>query len=342
MTTYDAQAGRRSASSKAAREPRKIHGVGTPSILLLLGLCAIAWISTGFYNVQPDEEGLVLRFGRWVETTESGLHFHLPFPIEAVLLPKVTQIHQLELGRADAGDYANGRPATKNQMLTGDENIVEADAVVYWQIKDAKDFIFHMSDPEPMLKTAAEGALRQIVSRTPIQDVLSDKRQQVADAAKDLLQRNLDAEKAGIEVNQLQLLRVDPPAEVIDAFNDVQRARADKERARNEAEAYQNDLIPRARGDASRVLQDAEAYKAQVVAIATGEATSFLSVYKSYEQAKDVTAWRLYMDSMDGLLKKTSKVVLESGTESVGKVLPFMPLSDTNAKPVPTLPGLDK
>ena len=322
-------------------ESKKIYGTGTRSVLLLAGLALIGWISTGFYNVQPDEEGLELRFGRWIETTEPGLHFHLPVPIESVLLPKVTQIHQLELGKADAGDYANGRPATKNQMLTGDENIVEADAVVYWQIKDAKDFIFHMSDPEPMLKTAAEGALRQIVSRTPIQDVLSDKRQQVADAAKQLLQDNLDAEKAGIAVNQLQLLRVDPPAEVIDAFNDVQRARADKERARNEAEAYQNDIIPRARGDAARIQQDAQAYKAQVVNIATGDAKSFLSVYGSYEKAKEVTAWRLYMDSIDGMLKKTSKVVIQSSPDSVGKVLPFMPLSDATGKPptTPILPG---
>ena len=328
--------------SDAMREPKTIHGFGARSIALVVALALVGWVSTGFYNVQPDEEGLVLRFGRWVETTEPGLHFHLPVPVEAVMLPKVTQIHQLELGRADAGDYANGRPATKNQMLTGDENIVEADAVVYWQIKDARDFVFHMSDPEAMLKTSAEGALRQIVSRTPIQDVLSDKRQQVADAAKELLQANLDAERAGIEVNQLQLLRVDPPAEVIDAFNDVQRARADKERARNEAEAYQNDIIPRARGDAARILQDAEAYKAQVVNIATGAAQSFLSVYQSYEKAKDVTAWRLYMDGVDGMLRKASKVVVQTSVDSVGKVLPFMPLSDSKDKPASLLPGADK
>ncbi len=328
--------------ANTGREPKTIHGFGARSIGLLTGLALVAWISTGFYNVQPDEEGLVLRFGQWVETTEPGLHYHLPVPVEAVLLPKVTQIHQLELGRADAGDYANGRPATKNQMLTGDENIVEADAVVYWQIKDARDFVFHMSDPEPMLKTSAEGALRQIVSRTLIQDVLSDKRQQVADAAKDLLQRNLDAEHAGIEVNQLQLLRVDPPAEVIDAFNDVQRARAEKERARNEAEAYQNDIIPRARGDAARIQQDAEAYKAQVVNIANGDAKSFLSVYKSYEKAKEVTAWRLYMDGIDGMLRKASKVVVQTSVDSVGKVLPFMPLSETKDKPATLLPGADK
>lgn len=339
MASFNARA---TTAETEQQEPKKIYGTGTRSVLLLLGLVFLGWMSTGFYNVQPDEEGLVLRFGEWVETTESGLHFHLPAPVESVLLPKVTQIHQLELGKADSGDYANGRPATKNQMLTGDENIVEADAVVYWQIKDAKDFVFHMSDPEAMLKTNAEGALRQIVSRTPIQDVLSDKRQQVADAAKELLQHNLDAERAGIEVNQLQLLRVDPPAEVIDAFNDVQRARADKERARNEAEAYQNDIIPRARGDAARIKQDAEAYKAQVVNIATGDAKNFLSVYKSYEKAKEVTAWRLYMESIDGMLRKTSKVVIQSSNDSVGKVLPFMPLSDSKDKPATLLPGADK
>lgn len=203
----------------------RLHGFGPRSLLLIAGVLLVGWVSTGFYNVQPDEEGLVLRFGRWVDTTEPGLHYHLPAPINRVPAPKVTQIRQLELGRADAGDYANGRPAAKNQMLTGDENIVEADGVVYWQIKNAGDFMFRISDPEAMLKTAAEGSLRQVVSRTPIQDVLSDKRQQVADQAKDLLQAILDAEHAGIAVTQLQLLRVDPPTEVIDAFNDVQRAR---------------------------------------------------------------------------------------------------------------------
>ena len=326
----------------AAQEPLKIYGTGGASLVLLAGLALVAWITTGFYNVQPDEEGLVLRFGQFVETTEPGLHYHLPVPIESTIMPKVTQVHQLTLGKADAGDYANGRPATKNQMLTGDENIVEADAVVYWQIKNASDFVFHMSDPEPMLKTSAEGALRQIVSHTPIQDILSDKRQQVADAARQLLQGRLDDEKAGIAVNTLQLLRVDPPAEVIDAFNDVQRARADKERARNEAEAYQNDIIPRARGDAARIQQDAQAYKSQVVNIATGDAKGFLSVYKSYEKAKDVTAWRLYMDAIDGLLKKTSKVVIESNSENVGRVLPFMPLSDSKDKGATLLPGPGK
>lgn len=337
MTTSDTTAGK-----TAEKGSKKIYGTGTRSFLLLLGLGFVAWISAGFYNVQPDEEGLVLRFGQWVETTEPGLHFHLPAPIESVWLPKVTQIRQLELGKADAGDYANGRPATKNQMLTGDENIVEADAVVYWQIKDARDFVFHMSDPEAMLKTSAEGALREIVSHTPIQDVLSDKRQQVADAAKELLQKQLDEERAGISVNQLQLLRVDPPSEVIDAFNDVQRARADKERARNEAEAYQNDIIPRARGDAARIIQDAEAYKAQVVNIAAGDAKSFLSVYKSYEKAKEVTAWRLYLDSIDAMLRKTSKVVIQSSGDSMSKVLPFMPLSDQKGQSATPLPGAGK
>ncbi|WP_395664926.1 FtsH protease activity modulator HflK [Methylocella sp.] len=309
------------------------YGFGARSLLLLCGVLFIGWISTGFYNVQPDEEGLVLRFGRWVDTAEPGLHYHLPAPIERVLLPNVTQIRQLELGRADAGDYANGRPAAKNQMLTGDENIVEADGVVYWQIKNAGDYMFRISDPEAMLKTAAEGSLRQVVSRTPIQDVLSDKRQQVADQAKDLLQAILDAEHSGVLVTQLQLLRVDPPAEVIDAFNDVQRAKADKERSRNEAEAYQNDIIPRARGDAARVRQEADAYKAQVVNIASGEAASFLSVYKAYEKAKDVTSWRLYMDAVDGLLKRSSKVVIQSADGEVSNVVPFMPLAEGRDKP---------
>lgn len=290
---------------------------------LLAGLAALVWVNAGIYKVQPDEQGVVLRFGRWVDTTNPGLHYHWPFPFEAVLYPKVTQVKQLQLGNAAAQADEHGR-----QMLTGDENLVEADGAVLWRIKDAGQFLFRIKDPEEALKLSAESALHEVISRTPIQAALSDKRQQIADQTRDLLQAMLDRQGAGILVTQVQLQRVDPPAAVIDAFNDVQRARADQERARNEAEAYANDILPRARGEAARIQQEAEAYKAQVVNLAEGDAKSFLAVYNSYAKSKDVTAWRLYLDSVDEVLKKAAKVIVDTSGKGVSGVVPYLPLAD--------------
>ncbi|MEB0046460.1 MULTISPECIES: FtsH protease activity modulator HflK [unclassified Pseudomonas] len=304
-----------------------VMDLGGRGLALIGGLMFLAWISSGIYKVQPDEQGIVLRFGRWQQTAESGLHYHLPFPIETVLLPKITQVNQLQLGSGSSQSAASNGARDK-QMLTGDENIVEADCTVFWRIKDARLYLFKISDPERSVKLAAESALREVIGRTPIQAVMSDKRAQIADETRDLLQQLLDREQAGILITQVQLQRVDPPPQVIDAFNDVQRARADQERARNEAEAYANDVIPRARGDASRITQEAEAYKAQVGNLAEGEAKRFLSVYNSYVQSKDVTAWRLYMESMDEVLKKASRVIIDSSGKGMSGVVPYMPLSE--------------
>ncbi len=291
---------------------------------LWLPLLGIIWLSSSFYKVQPDEQGVVLRLGRWVDTTEPGLHFHLPFPLETVILPKVTQINEVRLG---GGNLSTDDPHSR-QMLTGDENIVEADCSVSWKIKDAGKFLFSIKNPELNVKVAAESALREIISRTPIQSTMSDKRQQVADQTRDLLQNILDIEGAGILITQVQLQRVDPPAEVIDAFNDVQRARADQERARNDAQAYSNDILPKARGEADKISQDAEAYKAQVVNLAEGEAKSFSSLYASYLKHKDVTAWRLYLDGVDGMLKRSKQVLIDATGKGSASVMPYMQLNN--------------
>jgi membrane protease subunit HflK len=312
------------------------------SLGLIASLAAIAWLSTMIYRVQPDEQGIVLRFGKWVDTKEAGLHFHLPYPIETVLLPKVTQINQMQLGNQSANAPGDNNAGRDRQMLTGDENIVEADCAVFWKIKDAGQYLFRVDDPEAALKIAAEGALREVIGRTPIQAAMSDKRQQIADETKDLLQNLLDAEQAGILVTQVQLQRIDPPTAVIDAFNDVQRARADQERARNEAEAYSNDILPRARGEAEHIRQEAEAYKTQVVNLAEGDASAFLAVYQSYEAAKEVTSWRMYLDSIDEVLKKATRVIVDSSGKGVSGVVPYMPLSElkpTPAAPAPTPAG---
>jgi len=318
------------------------------------GFVLAAWLLSGIYRVEPDEQGVVLRFGRWVDTVEPGLHYHLPYPISRVLVPKVTQVNQLQLGGAAefAPGTAGNAPATAgapaagtargdptNQMVTGDENIVIAEYVVFWRIKNAGDYLFRVLDPKATLQMAAESSMHAVIGHYPIQAALSDRRQEIADEAKDTLQKILDHYNAGILITQVQLQRVDPPAAVIDAFNDVQRARADQERARNEAEAYANDVLPRARGEANRVTEEANAYKEQVVNVARGEIQSFLSVYETYRQAKDVTAWRMYMDSMDQLLKKSGKVIVDSSGKGLSGIVPYMPLSDGRTATPPVSAG---
>jgi membrane protease subunit HflK len=302
---------------------------------LIATLGAIAWVNSGIYRVQPDQQGVVLRFGKWVETTGPGLHYHLPYPVDTVLFPQVTQVNQLQLGSGPAAVTTSGQDEARDrQMLTGDENIVEAGCAVLWRIKDAGQFLFKVQGAEAALKISAESALREVIGRTPIQAAMSDKRQQIADQTRDLLQTLLDRQNSGILVTQVQLQRVDPPAAVIDAFNDVQRARADQERARNEAEAYANDILPRARGEASHILQEAEAYKAQVMNLAEGDARSFQAVQASYAKAKDVTAWRLYMESVDEMLKKATKVIIDTSGKGMSGVVPYMPLTERD-KPAP-------
>jgi membrane protease subunit HflK len=310
----------------------ELLGMRGKGLALLSGMAAIIWLASGIYRVQPDEQGVVQRFGRWTDTTSAGLHYHLPWPIETVQLPKATQIKQLKLANLYEGSPPDAADPREKQMLTGDENIVEADCAVFWRIKDAGQFLFRTSKPEEALRITAEGALREVLSHTPIQAAMSNRRQQVAEETRGLIQQRLDAQQAGILITQVQLQRVDPPAAVIDAFNDVQRARADQERARNEAQAYSNDILPKARGEAERIRQEAEAYRSQVVNLAQGEAKRFDSVYQTYAQAKDVTAWRLYLESMDEMLKKASKVVIDGSGKNGSGVLPLLQLQD-KAKP---------
>jgi membrane protease subunit HflK len=213
-------------------------------------------------------------------------------------------------------------------MLTGDENIVEADYSVLWKIKDAGAFLFKVQDPEGMIRMVAETTVRAVIGQNPIQAVLSDRRQQIAVEVQNELQRLLDDYGVGVLVIQVQLERVDPPAAVIDAFNDVQRARADQVRARNEADAYRNDILPRARGEADHIVEDAEAYRTQAIDQAQGDVSAYLSAYKAYRQAPEVFSWRLYLDSMDQVLRHASRVIIDSSGKSVSGLVPYLPLGE--------------
>jgi modulator of FtsH protease HflK len=306
--------------------------VGVHSVLATLVVILAVWLATGFYKVEPDQVGVVMRFGRFVDKLGPGLHYHLPVPIETVLLPRVTEINELKLG--------NG---AVTQMLTGDENIVEATAAVSWRITDPVKFLFNLYDPEATVRVAAESAVRQVIALNPIQSGLSDQRQKIADDAQSLLQKMLDFYGAGIQITQVQLQRVDPPAAVIDAFNDVQRARADQQRARNEAEAYRNDILPRARGEAERIKQEAQGYRELTVNQAQGAAARFLSLEAAYKQSREITARRLYLDTMEDVLKSAGKVLVDPSGKAGASVVPFFSLNGAsapaNGTPAPLAPA---
>jgi modulator of FtsH protease HflK len=289
------------------------------------------WLASGFYRVQPDEQGVVLRFGEWIKTTQPGLNWHFPSPIETVFTPKVTRVNRVEVGFLGPSELGRGGSVrdvpSESLMLTGDENIVDINFVLLWQIKDAGSFLFNIRDPEPTVKAVAESAMREIIGKTPIVEATTEGRGAIELAAREQIQQILDDYGAGILINQVQLQKVDPPSEVIDAFRDVQRAQADRERSQNEAEAFANDILPRARGDAERLLQEAQAYRQEVVARADGDAQRFVSVYNEYVKAQDVTIKRIYLETMEDVLRDMNKVVIDSSARGAG-VVPYLPLPE--------------
>jgi membrane protease subunit HflK len=295
-------------------------------LLLLLGVAV--WLLLGLYRVQTEERAVVLRFGRFVEQTGEGIHYHLPFPIEHVVKVKVTRLNRVEVGYRSATE--GNRSETSREvpeeslMLTGDENIVDVHFAVMWVIDNAPDYLFHVQDPEGTVKAVSESVMREIVGRMALQPVLTEARDDIELSAQKMIQHVLDSYGAGIGVRGVTLLRVDPPKEVIAAFRDVQAARADLERQRNEAEAYANDVIPRARGDAAQIEQEGEAYKQKVIARSQGDAQRFLKILAEYRKAPDVTRERLYLETMEDVLGSGAKIVVDP--EAGRGVVPYLPL----------------
>jgi membrane protease subunit HflK len=290
----------------------------------------VMWLASGFYRVLPDEVGVVLRFGAYNRTTQPGLNYHLPSPIEKALTPSVTRVNRTEIGYRNAeGTAARGgtrQVPEEALMLTGDENIVDINFTVFWIIKDARAYLFNIRAPDATVKSAAESAMREVIGETPIAQALAEGRGKIETDTEHLLQGILDSYSAGIDVTQLQLLRVDPPAPVIDAFRDVQRALADREKLRNEAEAYRNDIIPRARGAAVGIKQEAEAFRQEIIARSQGDADRFTSVYRAFKAAQDVTLQRLYLETMEEILKSSNKVIIDRSAEGGNGVLPYLAL----------------
>ena len=305
----------------------------------IIAAVALLWLATGFYQVQPNEQGVVLRFGKYADTTDAGLHYHLPYPIEEVVKVNITQERSINLGVAEAyttanrvairnGQTGNADPLksfTESHMLTGDENIVDVNLTVVWRIKNAKDYLFSMQDPDNTVRVAAQSVLREIVGQSEMQAIITGDRGKVEDETKAELQKVMDEFRSGIEIVRVKLQKADPPKQVVDAFNEVQRAKADMERFKNEAEAYRNEILPKARGEASQLLQNAQAYKEAVVNKAQGEAERFNSVYNAYKEGKNVTARRMYLETMENVLEKSQKIILDQGKAGNG-VVPYLPL----------------
>jgi membrane protease subunit HflK len=314
---------------------------------LVIALVAIVvlWGISGFYRVEPDERGIVLRFGAFNRTADPGLNYHLPGPIESVEKPKVTRINRVEVGFRETTGGRQGRATElpeESLMLTGDENIVDINFIVLWVIKDAKDYVFNIRNPDATVKSAAESAMREVIGRTQIASAFAEGRGKIETDTQALLQEILDSYNAGVLIQNVQLQRVDPPGPVIDAFRDVQSAKIDQQRLINESQSYANNVVPVAHGDASRIVQEAEAYRQQVVRNAEGDAARFLSVYEAYKQASDVTARRLYIETMQSILQHTSKIFLDKSAASSG-VVPYLPLPQLLQPPqqqAPTPQGL--
>jgi modulator of FtsH protease HflK len=303
-------------------------GSGLPGSFMFLVVVVLAAILAFYaftFRVSPDELGVVMRFGKITQQEPPGLHFRLPYPIDEVRLPKVTRQNIVEIGmRAGVGTRAVTEVPQESLMLSGDENIIDVHCVVFWRIRNAQHYLFNIQNPEITVKDVAESVIRDIVGQSDIQPLLTGARQKTEQAVQKLMQDVLDSYGAGVSIDQVQLQKVDPPTQVIDAFRDVQAARADQQRLQNEAGSYANKIIPEARGDGERILQGARAYKEQTVAEATGQTARFLQVYEQYKKAPEVTRKRMYLETMERVLSGSEKIIIDS--KNGQGVVPFLSL----------------
>ncbi|MCG8545446.1 MAG: FtsH protease activity modulator HflK [Alphaproteobacteria bacterium] len=302
-------------------------------IPLIVIVVAALWLATGFYRVQPDEQGVVLIFGKWNgQTTEQGLHWNWPSPIGQVFTPKVTRSNQVNIGSrstADTGRRGADRDVPEESvMLTSDQNIVDLQFTVFWKINNAGDYLFNIRNPQGTVKVAAESVMREVVGQTNFDETVTVGREEIEQRVNDLLQQILDLYKAGILIEGVKLQKSDPPPEVIDAFIDVQRARQDKDRLRNEAQAYANSIVPEARGQAEQVTKAAEAYRARLLKEAEGEAKRFTSVYEAYKTAPEVTRRRMYLETLGEVLGSAQKVIVDQRDGQGSGVVPYLPLPE--------------
>ena len=321
---------------KKAKDKFGKYKIGKPrnlTYLVIIGL--LIWLATGFYRVEPNEQGIELLFGKWNQTTTvPGLHYFFPTPIGKVLTPKVEDVRKINVGYRSASEmgFNSGSNAERNileesLMLTGDQNIVDVNFTVLYKIKDAGKFLFKLRNPETTVKDMAESVMREVVGQRELEFLLTGGRQEVEQVVRNELQDILDEYESGVLVQSIQLQSVNPPALVIDAFDEVQRARQDKERLVNEANSYLNKIVPNARGDAAKLVQEATAYKEQVIKQAEGVAQNFVDVYNSYKEAKYVTRQRIYLETLTEVLEGPNKIILDDTGNGQG-VVPYLPLNE--------------
>ena len=321
------------------RMKQVMHGSGLPTPLLLLaavvGMAMIAWYGF-FFRVEKDEQGVVMRFGQYVRWEPAGLHFRLPYPIEEIEKPKVTERKKTEIGSltSQSGNSSQTIPA-ESLMLTGDENIVDINFVVFWRIEKAADYLFNIKRPDQTVKDVAESAMREVVGRSKVGDVLAPGREPIELGVQALMQKILDSYGAGVRIMEVKIQQAQAPAPVRAAFDDVVAAAQDRDRAQNEAQREANRIIPEARGEAERIIQAAEGYKTQTVAEATGQTSRFLKVFEEYKKAPDVTRRRIFLETMERVLSGTDKIILDPKTGGAGGsgVVPYLPLDQLNRKP---------
>ena len=308
--------------------------LGGRGIALIALAAVVLWGFSGFFRVEPDELGVVLRFGKFTREVVPGLNYHLPYPIETALTPPALRINKIDIGMRPVEDLRRGTTVREvpeeSLMLSGDENIVDVDFSVFWKVKPIAvgAYLFNIQNPEGTVKAVAEAAMREVVGHSTLQPILTGARQSTETGVQELMQKTLDHYGAGVVVQQVQLQKVDPPAQVIDSFRDVQAARSDLERAQNEAQTYANRVVPEARGRAAKITQDAEAYREQTVAEATGQTSRFLQVYDQYKKAPDATRERMYLETMERVLGGSDKTIIDTGPQGGTGVVPYLPLTE--------------
>lgn len=309
------------------RIPDKLIKLGALGAIPIVGIVLVIWLLSGVYSVGPDEVGVVRTFGKVSRVVQPGLSYHLPYPIEVVDTPKVTEVKRIEIGFRSLGNGQFRTIARESNMLTGDENIVDAELIVQYKIKDPEAYLFNFVKPELTVREASEASLRTVVGRHGIDDVLTAGKFIIQEETKELLQSILDKYNTGILVVAAQLQDVSPPKPVIAAFKDVASAKEDKNRMINQAEGYRNDLIPKARGEAQAMIREAEGFMEARVMRAEGDVANFRAVLKEYRKSKAVTRTRLYLEAMESILPNVQKYIIPDGKD--GNLLNLLNLGST-------------
>jgi modulator of FtsH protease HflK len=318
--------------SGIAENLRNLRNFRLPGGKLIALALVVLWAASGIYIVEPDEVGVVQRFGAYNRITSPGPHFHIPFPVESVQTPKVTQVRRLEVGfrtvgRATMGSEPQYRLVPEeSHMLTGDENIVNSQFIVQYQLKDPVKYLFNIQYPDASVKGAAETAMREVIGYTSLDAALTDGKPEIQDQTRALMQSILDRYESGIMIVAVQLQDVQPPEPVVDSFRDVVRSREDAVRIQNQADAYRNDIIPRARGEAAVIVNQAEGYKETNIRRAQGESGRFLALMSEYNKAKDITRRRLYLETMEEILKDPNLEKVIIADQALERAVPYLPL----------------